>query len=96
MNSKIIAYTDAVEGYVDSVTRAILNNEVNYIIAMEDDEGPFNRFIPLPSPQTAGTETQKRDYARMKAQEIVEDMKEWNPHLDFNSFGNNEHQQDPA
>jgi len=85
-NAKLIAYLDSVEGYTNSITRAILNNEVNYVIAMEDDEGPFNRFIPLPSPQRAGTETQKRDYARMKAKEIVDDMKIWNPHLNYDTF----------
>jgi hypothetical protein len=86
MNRKLTAYLDAVEGYINSVTRAILNDEGSYPIAMEDDEGPYMRFIRIPSPQTAGTETQKRDYARMKAQEIVEDMKEWNPHLNYDTF----------
>jgi hypothetical protein len=87
MNRKLIAYLDAVEGYVTSITRAILNDEGMYPIAMSDDEGPFNRFIRIPSPQKAGTETQKQTYARMKAQEIVEDMKKWNPHLDYETFG---------
>jgi hypothetical protein len=34
----------------------------------------------------------------MKAREIVEDMKEWNPHLNYDTFGNvpNEPEQDPA
>jgi len=89
MNRKLTAYLDTVEGYTNSITRAILNSEVNYVIAMEDDEGPFNRFIPLPTPQTAGTETQKQAYARMKAQEIVEDMKIWNPHLNYETFTQN-------
>jgi hypothetical protein len=98
MNRKLIAYLDAVEGYVNSIARAIRNNEVNYAIAMYDDEGPFTRLIPLPTPQTAGTETQKIDYSRMKAREIVEDMKIWNPHLNYETFGNlpNEFEQDPA
>lgn len=29
-------------------------------------------FIPLPSPQTCGTETQKATYAEMKAQELFD------------------------
>ena len=86
MNRKLTAYLDAVEGYTNSITRAILDNHVNYPVAMYDDEGPFTRLLPLPSPQTAGTETQKRAYARMKAQEIVEDMKTWNPHLNYDNF----------
>lgn len=34
----------------------------------------------------------------MKAREIVEDMKKWNPHLDYETFGAlpNEFEQDPA
>jgi len=88
MNRKLIAYLDAVEGYVNSITRAILNDEGMYALAMQDDEGPFNRFLRLPSPQRAGTETQKRDYARMKALEIVEKIKgygEAGP-LDYDTF----------
>lgn len=88
MNRKLTAYLDAVEGYTNSITRAILDNHVNYPVAMYDEEGAFTRLLPLPSPQTAGTETQKQAYARMKAQEIVEDMKTWNPHLNYETFGN--------
>lgn len=89
MNKKLTAYLDAVEGYINSVTNAIVNDEGSYGIAMYDDEGPWWKFIPLPSPQKSGTETQKRAYARMKAQEIVEDMKLWNPHLNYDTFGQN-------
>ena len=88
MNRKLITYLDAVEGYVNSITRDIMNGETHYPVAIEDDEGPFNRFIPLPSPQRAGTETQKRDYARMKALELVEKIKgygEAGP-LDYDTF----------
>lgn len=88
MNRKLIAYLDAVEGYVNSITRAILNDEGMYALAMQDDEGPFNRFLRIPSPQRAGTETQKRDYARMKALELVEQIKgygEAGP-LDYDTF----------
>ena len=53
---------------------------------MHDEESEWVRLLPLPSPQTAGTETQKHAYARMKAQEIVEDMKKWNPHLNYDTF----------
>jgi len=86
MNRKLITYLDVVEGYVNSVTNAILEDQGTYPVAMQDDEGPFTRFIRIPSPQRAGTETQKRDYARMKAREIVDDMKEWNPHLDYDTI----------
>ena len=98
MNRKLIAYLDAVEGSVNSIDSAIRNNHVNYAVAMYDDEGPFTRLIPLPTPQTAGTETQKRDYSLIKAREIVEEMKEWNPPLNYETFGNlpNEFEQDPA
>lgn len=98
MNRKLIAYLDAVEGYVNSIARAIRDGEEYYVVAMYDEEGPFSRFVGLPSPQRAGTETQKIDYSRMKAREIVEDMKKWNPHLDYETFGNlpNEFEQDLA
>jgi hypothetical protein len=86
MNRKLIAYLDAVEGYVNSVTNAILNDEGPYPVAMYDSEGSYMRFVAIPSPQRAGTETQKHTYARIKAQEIVEDMKSWNPHLDYDTF----------
>jgi hypothetical protein len=89
MNRKLTAYLDAVEGYVNSITRAILNDEGMYALALYDDEGPYTRFMRIPSPQTAGTETQKQAYARMKAQEIVDDMKTWNPHLNYDTFGQN-------
>ena len=98
MNRKLTAYLNAIEGYIHSIARAIRNGEENYILAMYDEEGPFTRLIPLPSPQTAGTETQKHDYSLMKAREIVEDMKEWNPHLNYDTFGTlpDEFEQDPA
>lgn len=100
MNRKLIAYLDAVEGYVNSIARAIRNGEEKYSISMYDYEDgcSYLKYIGLPSPQTAGTETQKRDYSLMKAREIVEDMKKWNPHLDYETFGAlpNEFEQDPA
>lgn len=98
MNRKLIAYLDAVEGYVNSIAREIRNNHVNYAVAMYDEDGEWIRLIPLPTPQCAGTETQKRDYSIMKAREIVEDMKKWNPHLNYDTFGTlpNEFEQEPA
>lgn len=89
MNRKLITYLDVVEGYVNSVTNAILEDHGSYPVAMEDEEGPFTRFIKIPSPQRCGTETQKQDYARMKAKEIVDDMKEWNPHLAYDTITHN-------
>ncbi len=74
-NSKLNAYQDFVDYYVTDITRDIMKGESHYPIALKDDEGLFHRFIPLPSPQKAGTETQKLTYARHKAQEIVEEIK---------------------
>ena len=88
MNRKLIAYLDQVDYFVTDITRDIMNGKTYYPVALEDDEGPFNRFIPLPSPQRAGTETQKRDYAKMKALELVEQIKgygEAGP-LDYDTF----------
>tara|TARA_S200002703_G_scaffold19198_1_gene15586 strand:- start:2196 stop:2498 length:303 start_codon:yes stop_codon:yes gene_type:complete len=100
MNRKLIAYLDAVEGYVNSIARSIRNGEEKYSIDVYDTEEGCSwlKYIGLPSPQRTGTETQKRDYSLMKAREIVEDMKEWNPHLNYETFGTlpNEFEQDPA
>ncbi len=68
-------YNDRIAGYVDSISRAIMSGEPTYSLALEDDEGYYLRNIKLPTPQRAGTETQKRDYARMKAKEIIEEYK---------------------
>jgi hypothetical protein len=87
MNAKTIRYQQAVEGYITSVTNAILNDEKKYGIDMHGYEGPYLAYIPIPEPQKCGTETQKYTYARLKAQEIVEDMKSWYPHLDYATFG---------
>ena len=75
MNRKLTAYLDQVDYFVTDITRNIMKGESHYPIALVDDEGPFNRFMALPSPQKAGTETQKLSYARHKAQEIVEEIK---------------------
>lgn len=75
MNKKLTAYLDQVDYFVTDITRDIMSGEEFYPITCEDEEGAFMRFIPLPSPQRAGTETQKRDYAKMKAYEIVETIK---------------------
>lgn len=75
MNRKLTAYLDQVDYFVTDITRSIMKGESHYPVALEDDEGPFNRFMALPSPQKAGTETQKLTYARHKAQEIVEEIK---------------------
>jgi hypothetical protein len=87
MNAKTIRYQQAVEGYITSITRDILADKGFYPVALEDQDGPYMRFLDLPTPQLCGTETQKYTYARLKAQEIVEDMKRWNPHLDYATFG---------
>lgn len=75
MNKKLNAYLDQVDYFVTDITRDIMSGEESYPVACVDEEGLFMRFITLPSPQRAGTETQKRDYAKMKAYEIVETIK---------------------
>ena len=74
-NAKLTAYLDEVDYFITDITRDIMKGEAHYPICITDEEGLFHRFIPLPSPQRAGTETQKRDYAKMKAREIVEEIK---------------------
>ncbi len=88
MNRKLTAYLDQVDYFVTDITRSIMNGEQHYPVACQDDEGPFNRFPALPSPQRAGTETQKREYARMKALEIVERIKGYGASgpLDYATF----------
>ena len=88
MNRKLTAYLDQVDCFVTDITRDIMNGKTHYPVALEDDEGTFNRFIPLPSPQRAGTETQKRDYAKMKALELVERIKGYGAEgpLDYATF----------
>ena len=73
---KLHEYNDRIAGYIDSISRAIMNGEPTYSLALEGDEGYYLRTIKLPTPQRAGTETQKRDYARMKAQELIEEYKQ--------------------
>ena len=74
-NAKLTAYLNEVDHFVTDITRDIMKGESHYPVAIVDDEGLFHRFIALPSPQKAGTETQKLTYARHKAQEIVEQIK---------------------
>jgi len=74
-NSKLNAYRDLVDHYVTDIARDIMKGETHYPVVLEDDEGSFMRYMVLPSPQKAGTETQKLTYARHKAQEIVEEIK---------------------
>jgi hypothetical protein len=50
----------------------ILNGIIEGRYFVETSRGPFN----LPEPQKCGTESQKIAYARMKAQEIVEQLNE--------------------
>ena len=86
-NAKLIAYLDEVDYFVTDITRDILKGDANYPICITDDEGLFHRFIPLPSPQKSGTETQKLTYARQKAREIVEEIKaEAGGPLDYDTF----------
>lgn len=88
MNRKLTAYLDQVDYFVTDITSAIMNGEEFHAVELEDDEGFFVRYIPLPSPQRAGTETQKRDYAKMKAYEIVETIKGYGKSgpLDYATF----------
>ena len=88
MNRKLTAYLDQVDYFVTDITRDIMSGEESYPIACEDEEGAFMRLITLPSPQRAGTETQKRDYAKMKAYEIVETIKGYGKsgQLDYATF----------
>ena len=88
MNKKLTAYLDQVDYFVTDITRDIMSGEKTYPIAREDEEGLFMSFITLPSPQRAGTETQKRDYAKMKAYEIVETIKGYGKSgpLDYATF----------
>lgn len=88
MNRKLIAYLDQVEYFVTDITRSIMNGETHYPVAMVDDEGPFNRFFRLPSPQKAGTETQKHDYAKMNARKIVDTIQSYGAcgPLDYDTF----------
>ena len=88
MNRKLIAYLDQVDYFVTDITRDIMKGESHYPVTLKDDEGLFNRFILLPSPQKAGTETQKLSYARHKAQEIVEEIKGYGAAgpLDYDTF----------
>ena len=87
MNAKTIRYQQVVEGYTTRVTNAILSGMAEYPIIMGvTSENPFLRLIKLPSPQKCGTETQKRTYARLKAQEIVEDLKRTSDILNYATF----------
>jgi len=71
-NTRIANYTARTQQAVQAITTAIMNGEEFHAVEIEDNEGFFIRYIPLPSPQTAGTETQKFSYAQMKARVLVE------------------------
>lgn len=71
-NTRIAAYTARTQRAVQAITTAIMNGEEFHAVEIDHEDGPFTRFIPLPSPQTAGTETQKFSYAQMKARVLVE------------------------
>ena len=89
MNRKLTAYLDQVDYFVTDITHDIMDGKTYYPVACKDDEGEFLRStILLPSPQRAGTETQKRDYAKMKALEIVERIKGYGASgpLDYDTF----------
>ena len=87
-NAKLTAYLNQVDYFVTDITRDIMKGEAHYPICIIDEEGLFHRFITLPSPQRGGTETQKRDYAKMKAYEIVETIKGYGKSgpLDYATF----------
>ena len=88
MNRKLTAYLDQVDYFVTDITRDIMNGKPYYPVACKDDEGEFLRYPALPSPQRSGTETQKQDYAKMKALEIVERIKGYGASgpLDYDTF----------
>lgn len=71
-NTRLADYTARTQQAVKAITTAIMNGEDFHAVKLEDKDGPFTRFIPLPSPQTAGTETQKLSYAQTKARVLVE------------------------
>lgn len=56
MNRKLIAYLDAVEGYVNSIARAIRNGEEKYSISMYDYEDgcSYLKYIGLPPRRPQG------------------------------------------
>tara|TARA_R110002096_G_scaffold382312_1_gene576198 strand:- start:2498 stop:2674 length:177 start_codon:yes stop_codon:yes gene_type:complete len=51
---------------IEVIAKAILRNETSINFK--------GLFIDLPSPQTAGTETQKLVYARLKAKEVLKEV----------------------
>ena len=72
-NTRLADYTARIQQAEQAVTTSIMNGEQFLIVKIDHKDGPFTRFgIPLPSPQTAGTETQKLSYAQMKARVLVE------------------------
>jgi len=71
-NTRLADYTARTQQAVQAITTAIMSGEDFHAVEIDHKDGPFTRFIPLPSPQTAGTETQKLSYAQMKARVLVE------------------------
>jgi len=71
-NTRIADYTARTQQAVQAITTAIMNGEEFHAVEIDHEDGPFTRFIPLPSRQTSGTETQKMSYAKMKARVLVE------------------------
>ena len=54
---------------IEDMTRACYTGIINNQKCIYDCSN--KRYISLPSPQTAGTETQKRSYAKMKAEQLA-------------------------
>lgn len=71
-NTRLADYTARTQQAVKAITTAIMSGEDFHAVEIDHKDGPFTRFIPLPSPQTAGTETQKLSYAQTKARVLVE------------------------
>ncbi len=62
--------------YANEIANAIQRKQSVYIIPSKSESIDFEgeNIIKLPTPQVAGTMTQQRTYAMMKAMDIVEQI----------------------
>ena len=60
--------------YQRQIANAIQRRENMYSISLKEGNGLINYDIELPTPQVAGTMTQQRTYAMMKAMDIIEQI----------------------
>ena len=59
----------------DEIAEAIMNSEPTYVWVVLSTPSVEERLhVPLPTPQKCGTTTQRITYARMKAQEIYDQV----------------------